>query len=421
MVKRPFFNLAKPKLRYGEAEGLPGGVKALGLPGEVTLLVKGCAVGGIDLKVGRAVKTGERLRLSDDPFGYVISTVTGRISGISEYTGYMNEGYLSISIGVEGGDEWDEGTLEALKAPTFEGARGYLGSIPGKSDFSSLLRQQPPVNTVVVNGMDGDVGVLTNQLMVRSEGLAEGISYLKQVTKTGRVVLVVGAGSGISVSGVEVREFKALYPNGISGMIAREVLGEGYMAGKGLEGLGLGVVGAEAVMGLCGLFDRGEFPVDKVVTVIGKDCVPVVVKVRIGTPVKDVLDALGIETAHGDRLILGGPMRGVAVYSDRMPILWDTDAVMVQDRSQVVLSSDVQCINCGECVRACPVKMPVNMLVRLLGRSLYEEAAESYDLNCCIECGLCSYVCVAGIPVFHHIMLGKHELIRLRNLEGSNA
>jgi len=421
MVKRPFFSLAKPKLRYGEAEALSGGVKALGLPAEVSLLVKGCDVGGIDLKVGRAVKTGERLRLSDDPFGYVISPVTGKVSGIGEYRGYLNEGYLSISIGVDGEDDWDEGTLEVLKSPTYEGARGYLGSIPGKGDFSSLLRRQPPVNTVVVTGMDGDIGVLTQQLMVRSEGLEEGIEYLRKVTKTGRVVLVVGAGSGLSVSGVEVRELKAVYPNGVCGMIAREVLAEGYIAGRGLGEQGLGVVGAEAVMGLYGLFGRGEFPVDKVVTVVGKDGVPMVVKVRIGTPVKDILDALGIETAHGDRLILGGPMKGVSVYSDRMPVMWDTDAVMVQDRSQVVLSSDVQCINCGECVRVCPVKMPVNMLLRLLGRSLYEEAAESYDLDCCIECGLCSYVCVAGIPVFHHIMLGKHELNRLRNVEGSNA
>jgi electron transport complex protein RnfC len=94
---------------------------------------------------------------------------------------------------------------------------------------------------------------------------------------------------------------------------------------------------------------------------------------------------------------------------------------MVQDHSQVVLSEDVQCINCGECVRACPVGIPVNMLVRVLRNGFYEEAATDYDLLSCIECGLCNYVCVARIPAFHHIMLGKQEFIRTTNAEGSNA
>ena len=62
------------------------------------------------------------------------------------------------------------------------------------------------------------------------------------------------------------------------------------------------------------------------------------------------------------------------------------------------------------------------MLVRLLENGLYEEAANDYDLLSCIECGLCTYVCVAKIPIFHYIMLGKHEYARINNAEElSNA
>jgi Na+-translocating ferredoxin:NAD+ oxidoreductase subunit C len=252
--------------------------------------------------------------------------------------------------------------------------------------------------------------------------LSEGIEYLKKVTRSGRVVLAVYPGSFLGgLEGVEVKEVSPVYPNGLPALIARDVLGVGYESGKSLAEMGIGFVGAEAVLALAGLFGKAEFPVDKVVTVIGKDESVRLVKVRIGTPVGDILSALGIDVAGGDRVIFGGPMTGKAVYSEAMPILSDTDAVMVQDRSQVILSEDVQCINCGECVRACPVGVPVNMLVRLLGNSLYEEAAEQYDLHSCIECGLCDYVCVARIPIFHHIMLGKHEHFRLKNVEGTNA
>jgi electron transport complex protein RnfC len=422
MIKRPFFSLAGPKLRYGALEGGFGAPEELGLPGRVSLLAKDCDMGGITLKQGMSVKTGQKLVLSDDPDGYVISTVTGTISGIRSYTGYSAQGYASISIEVSGEDQWDEGTLSALESPDFELARGYLGSIPGKSDFSSLLKHEPPVNTIVVNGVDQDLLILTNQAMVYSEGISEGIEYLKKVTRSGRVVLAVMPGfSSVGFSGVEVREISSIYPSTLPAMIAKDVLGLGYMPGKTLEEMGIGFVGSEAVLGLAGLFGDGEFPVDKVLTVVGKDGGVRLVKVRVGTPVGEVLSALGIDTTSGDRVIFGGPMTGRAVYSEDMPILWDTDAVMVQEHSDVVLAQDVQCINCGECVRACPVGVPVNMLVRLLGNSLYEEAAEQYDLHCCIECGLCDYVCVARIPIFQYIMLGKQEHFRLSNAEVTNG
>jgi electron transport complex protein RnfC len=114
-------------------------------------------------------------------------------------------------------------------------------------------------------------------------------------------------------------------------------------------------------------------------------------------------------------------MTGHAIYSEDTPISSDTDAIMVQDKGQIVSSSDSHCINCGECVRACPAKVPVNMLIRLLENGLFEEAAREYDLLSCIECGFCSYVCTAQIPLFHYIMLGKYQFAQIASGEESNA
>ena len=114
-------------------------------------------------------------------------------------------------------------------------------------------------------------------------------------------------------------------------------------------------------------------------------------------------------------------MTGKAVYSEDAPIMADTDALMVQDKKEIPGNSDTHCINCGECVRACPANVPVNMLVRLLENGLYEEAVEQYDLFSCIECGICSYVCMVRIPLFHYIMLGKFEFARSGTAEGSDA
>jgi electron transport complex protein RnfC len=220
---------------------------------------------------------------------------------------------------------------------------------------------------------------------------------------------------------VEVELIEPAYPNTLPKIVAKNVLGKVLPAGKRFEELGLGFINAETVVALANAFTEGHLPVNKLVTVINKELMPVHVRVRIGTHIGDVLNDLGIEAHHGDRLVMGGPMMGHAVHSEDTPILHDTDAVMIQDKSQVVLGSDLHCVNCGECVRVCPANIPINMLIRLLENGLYEDAARDYDLLCCIECGLCSYVCPGRIPVFHYVMLGKYEFARIESMEESNG
>ena len=222
-------------------------------------------------------------------------------------------------------------------------------------------------------------------------------------------------------SGLNVLTINPQYPQNLPKMIMRNVLGQTVLSGQSCAETGTGFISAEAVSCLATAYFEGQIPVHKTITVINKDCSTTIVRARIGTSVGDILDALDIETADRDKVILGGPMTGCTVYSLDVPVLYDTDAIMVQDKRQAVPNSNAYCINCGECVRICPARVPVNMLVRLLENGLYQEAAEQYDLLSCVECGLCSYVCLSRIPIFHYIMLGKHELYQLQTMGESNA
>jgi electron transport complex protein RnfC len=64
--------------------------------------------------------------------------------------------------------------------------------------------------------------------------------------------------------------------------------------------------------------------------------------------------------------------------------------------------------------------MPVNMLIRFLEAGFHEDARVMYDLDSCVECGLCSYVCETRIPIFHYIKMAKHELQIMEAAEAEN-
>jgi electron transport complex protein RnfC len=427
MIKRPFFGLARPSLKYPAlAKGEYGTIKEIPLPQKVTIFLSPhIKIQELILKAGDKVLTGQKLKLTDDGEDYLISTVTGTVTGISEYTGYLGKTCPAVSIDAEGDDQWDNEFGEKGEKVGPEIALEFFDYLPGNPEFPCLMSFQVPVNTLIIDGIDRDLFVSTNQLVLatETESLIEGIEHLKKITRASRIFIVAPAGltAEAEKTGVLVHAIDPVYPNTLPEIIAKNILGRAIQTGKTCEEMGIGFINAEAVASLAHAFKEGKIPVDKIVTVINKDYIPVNVRARIGTPVKNVLEALNIETEHGDQIVLGGPMTGTAIYSDDMPISPDTDAIMVLDRAHIVTGSGNHCINCGECVRACPARVPVNMLVRLLENGLYEEAAEQYDLFSCIECGLCSYVCVAQIPVFHYIMLGKYEFSRILSAEESNA
>mgnify|MGYP005840179991 FL=1 len=428
MIKRPFFAITKPKLTCARIWALPKETSVeIPPPKTAVFLVKGPLPKADELmvRVGDRVRTGQKVLPAKDRAEGFISTVTGRVSGVSFCTGTMGRPYTSVSVDADDQDQWDDSFDLQAEEPSLSTLVDLLGDLPGAPGFGSLLKGGPALETLVVLGTDEDLVVTKNQFVVyeEAEALKQGTEVLKKISGVPRMLLLVPdyLREEAEKTGVEVKVMRPLYPDTLPKMIMKNLFRKPVPVGKKCEDLGIGFAGAEAVAALAKAISEGKAPIHKWMTVIRKDGSRVHARARIGTPVKDVLKALNIETHHGDRVVLGGAMTGRPAFSEEAPVEVDTDAILVQDCTQVIPSSDSHCVNCGECVRVCPAKMPVNLLIRYLENSLFEEAAQDLDLFSCVECGLCSYVCMVRIPIFQYIMLGKQEVARIRSAEEAHA
>ncbi len=417
MIKRSFFSLSQPRLTYDLLEPDPKTPEEVPLPASLTLLLRETLDSGRDalFKKGNSVKKGEKLKLYEDSTAYVVSPVAGTISNVDIYPDDF--GITSTFVAIK--PDATAAADEAAPAPaeTLDYADANLRDLPGAPPFAALADTENKISTIVINCMDTDLLNTACQYACAADGAAlrEGARLLKKMTNAPRICIAVPKDAQLApeFDTYQLLEIDSVFPSALPAMIMKDHLDMVLPAGQTPEQAGVCFVSAEAAISLAKVFTQGR-PFEKVFTLMGKDGQTQRVKAMIGTPLSNILSQFSIHVNDQDRIVIGGPMMGFATFTPHHPVTADTDMVMIQDRDIIPALSDNACVNCGKCIRICPVNVPVNLLVRYLEADEYEEAAERFDLESCIECGLCAYVCTARIPVSQYIRLGKHELLKLR-------
>jgi electron transport complex protein RnfC len=105
-----------------------------------------------------------------------------------------------------------------------------------------------------------------------------------------------------------------------------------------------------------------------------------------------VIKAAGGFTVPPGKVLMGGPMMGLAQFTTDVPVVKGTSGIVVMTSDEVRHPDPKPCLRCGLCVRTCPMGlMPCDMAFVIQLDRLDE--AEELDVMNCIECGCCSFAC----------------------------
>jgi electron transport complex protein RnfC len=421
MIKRSFFSLSnKPRLTCDLLEPDPEAPVKMDLPGLVTLLIPEPIDGTRTalIKKGDVVKKGQKLLLyADNDTQYALSPVSGAIKSIDTFTADDVSG-LCTRITIEKNDRRTEPVEFTDMSEDLSFAARHLNQLPGAPRFDGLARNGVQVNTLVITAADTDLLSTTSQYMgtAHADDLQAGAQILKRITGLSKVYLLIPGYllDRVKVDGITVLPASLNYPDTLPALVMKNHLDKILPAGKTPEDMGIFFIRAEAVVSLARAFDAKMPVFEKCITLIDKTGARHRIEAVIGTPLSSIFSQLGIQIDEQDRIVIGGPMRGFATFTAHHPVTPDMDTVLVQEKGDIILLADTNCVNCGKCIQACPADIPVNLLVRFLQAAQYEAAADKCDLESCIDCGLCAYVCTSRIALPQYIRLGKHELRKLR-------
>jgi len=360
---------------------------------------------------GKVISLGKEITASGFPKDSIVIKTNGTVGGEKILLSPLNPETI---------------TPDEIRARVAEA--GIVGQ--GGAAFPTYVKLSPPrdklIDVVILNGCECEPYLTRDYrfMIERPDDLISGFKLIMKALGVSRGVIGIENNKPDAIKllsekaadekGLEVISLKTKYPQGAEKMLIKAVTGKEVPPGKLPMDVGAVIQNIGTAIAIHDAIVKGEVLTTAALTVSGKGInIPKNLLVPVGTPIQNVIDFCGGVTEDSVKIVVGGPMMGVAQFDLHAPVMKATSGILVLTKDEVAENPETPCLRCGQCVGACPLNLMPTKLARYSQLQKYEEA-EGADVTVCMECGTCAYTCPANIPLVQWIRLGKQKVLEMQ-------
>jgi electron transport complex protein RnfC len=421
-----------------KAQSLREPIRDAGIPPQLVLPLNqhlGAAAEPV-VEIGDKVLTGQLLARARGAFSAAVhASSSGTVSAIEDRPIPHPSGLAApcIVIDTDGEDRWvdhagvdaagrtDRGrVLDAIRAA------GIVGL--GGAGFPSAVKLDPApgrrIHTLILNGTECEPYITADHALMRERAaeIVAGTRLIADLLEVDTVLVgiednkpdAIEAMQRAADDGMDVVVFPTMYPSGGEKQLIQILTGQEVPSGGLPAELGIVCHNTGTAYAVYRAVVHGEPLISRITTLTGDAFGrPGNVEVRLGTPIRFLLEQADCDQGAASRLVMGGPMMGIALQDAEAPVIKTTNCLLVPTRSEMPPPPPAQpCIRCGLCAEACPVSLLPQQLFWYAQAKDYD-ALEEHKLFDCIECGACAWICPSSIPLVQYYRASKATMRQL--------
>ncbi|MBW3762098.1 electron transport complex subunit RsxC [Aeromonas jandaei] len=393
--------------------------------------------GDLLVQVGDKVKKGQPLtRYARGRVVPVHASTSGTITEIANHTVAHPSGLddLCVILTPDGEDEWGEldgkpdywnlergELLERIQQAGIAGLGGAVFPTHSKLDGRGQLTE-----ILIVNGLECEPYITTDDRLMQqyADEIMDGIRVLKHLLKPKLTLIGVEDNKPEAITeltrhatdpDVLVKTVPTKYPSGGAKQTIELLTGRQVPKGGRAVDIGIMVLNVATVFAIKRAIIDGEPLIERIVTLTGDSFKkPGNAWVRLGTPVRWLLQRFELQPEADQRVIMGGPMMGFTLPHAMVPVVKATNCLLAPTQAELPAPGPEQaCIRCSACADACPASLLPQELYWYSKAKEYDKA-EKLNLMDCIECGACAWVCPSEIPLVQYYKIAKDDIREAR-------
>ncbi len=384
------------------------------------------------VKKGDSVLAGQKIGNSEAFVSAPVhSTVSGTVTAVEKRL--HPNGRFVMSVVVENDFRYEvcpevgEVDINTLSKDDMLSAIRNAGVVGlGGATFPTHIKLNPPpdkkIDCFIVNGAECEPYLTSDyRVMLENPDLVfMGIDIIKKILGVEKCYIGIENNKPKAIKimseyaakygSAEVKVLKTKYPQGSEKHLIKAITGREVPSGKLPADVGAVVDNIDTCTAVYNAVMLNRCIMTRVVTVAGSAVgKPSNLRVRVGTSFEDILKAADCDFENLKKVVMGGPMMGIAQTSLSVPTVKGTSAVLAFAEDETASRQSVNCVHCGACVAHCPMSLVPAMLNSYSKIGDFDRL-KKLNIFDCIECGVCSYTCPCRNTITQNIKIAKAKI-----------